>query len=316
MKLYKKFTLIILLFLLIPLTTNAQERARIGIILLSRSSDIESAIRGFKDAIAERGTAVEYKEQDAKGGMATLISTLERFISSKIDIILALDTFSAQASLEATSNIPIIVCGIPDPIEAGLAISMFSSGNNLTGVVRQVSTLNILQTLKDILPSAKNLGFIYDHRDPSAELKLNIARGVCRELNLDLVEIGLEEEGDAFREIYSQSDKVEAFFVTTPLAFPSIEVISQQEKIPIFADDFSLIEKGAIAGLKANYYELGRQAGGIALRIIKGASPENIPLEYPNENDLVINLEIAKQIEVDVPLKVISQAKKLILPEE
>ena len=110
--------------------------------------------------------------------------------------------------------------------------------------------------------------------------------------------------------------KVDAIFInndnTALAAFDAITKIGNEHKIPIFVSDIDCLQKGALAALGPDQYHLGRQAGKMVVTILKEKlKPSNIPVEWPKKVEFKLNLEIAKQLDLQFENDLLSQAERM-----
>jgi putative ABC transport system substrate-binding protein len=117
----------------------------------------------------------------------------------------------------------------------------------------------------------------------------------------------------------SLADRVEAIYIVTDntvvSALESVINVCNQEKIALIVADPSTVDKGALASYGIDYFSLGKKSGEVALKVIKGAKPSDIPMQMisdPNDLQFVINLDTAKTIGITVSEEMIAEADKII----
>ena len=105
----------------------------IGITQIVEHPSLDAAREGFKQALADAGLEVSYDEQNAQGDQSTATSIARTFAGDDLDMILAIATPTAQASVQAITDVPILITAVTDPVEAGLVDSWEAPGGNVTG---------------------------------------------------------------------------------------------------------------------------------------------------------------------------------------
>lgn len=116
----------------------------------------------MKDKGYEEGENLKLDVQNAQNQQGTANTIAANFVSNKVDMILAISTPSAQATYNKTNKIPILITAVTDPVGAGLAKSMDSSGNNVTGTSDNVPIDKQFDLLKQLIPDAKKVGVKYN----------------------------------------------------------------------------------------------------------------------------------------------------------
>ena len=95
----------------------------------------------------------------------------------------------------------------------------------------------------------------------------------------------------------------------------SIIKAANLQKIPVFVSDTDAVKLGALAALGPNQYEIGVQTGNIIANILNGKDMKKMPIEYPKNTELFINLDAAKILGIEVLPELITKAKKIIKSE-
>ena len=115
------------------------------------------------------------------------------------------------------------------------------------------------------------------------------------------------------------ADRVDSIYIVTDntvaSALESVINVCNQEKIALIVADPSLVDKGALASYGIDYFSLGKKSGEIALKIIEGAKPSDIPIQMitdPKDLQFVVNLDAAKTIGLTVSEVIIAEADKII----
>ena len=104
--------------------------------------------------------------QNAQGDFATAQAIAEKFVTSSVDLILAIATPTAQATANVTQKIPILITAVTDPVAAGLVESIERPGTNVTGTSDLTPVAKQLELLKTIRPQAKRVGVLYNPGRP------------------------------------------------------------------------------------------------------------------------------------------------------
>ena len=132
---------------------------------------------------------------------------------------------------------------------------------------------------------------------------------------LTMVEASLSKSSDVLAAAQSLVGKVDVIYVpndnTAVAALESILKVGIDNKIPVYAGDTDSVQRGAIATLGFNYLDVGRQAGRIVVRVLKGEKPGDIAVQAAEITELYVNPSSAEKMGIKVPADVIAQAKKV-----
>lgn len=141
----------------------------------------------MKDKGYEEGENLKLDVQNAQNQQGTANTIAANFVSNKVDMILAISTPSAQATYNKTNKIPILITAVTDPVGAGLAKSMDSSGNNVTGTSDNVPIDKQFDLLKQLIPDAKKVGVKYNTAEKNSQVQVDVATS-----GIDYYQLGYE----------------------------------------------------------------------------------------------------------------------------
>lgn len=295
----------------------------IGITQIVEHPALDAARDGFIAALEEagykEGEDVVYDLQNAQGDFTNAISIAQKFKDDKVDLIVAIATPTAQAALQVNREIPIVINAVTDPVAASLAKSWESSGNNLTGMSDAAPNKQQVELIPLFLPEAKNVGTIYNAGEANSVVQIEVARETCKELGLNLIEVTVSNSSEVLMAAQSLAGRVDAIYIVTDntvvSALSSVIKVCNQEKIALILADPSTVDKGALASYGIDYYSLGKKSGEIAIQILKGAKPSDIPIQTitdPKDLQFVVNLDTAKIIGISISEEILKTADKII----
>lgn len=295
----------------------------IGITQIVEHPALDAARDGFIAALEEagfkEGEDVVYDLQNAQGDFTNAISIAQKFKDDKVDLIVAIATPTAQAAAQVNKDIPIVINAVTDPVAANLVQSWESSGNNVTGISDAAPNKQQVELILRFLPEAKNVGTIYNAGEVNSVVQIEVARETCKELGLNLIEVTVSNSSEVLMAAQSLAGRVEAIYIVTDntvvSALESVIKVCNQEKIALIVADPSGVDKGALASYGIDYFSLGKKSGEIAVKIIKGAKPSDIPIQTitdPKDLQFVVNLDAAKIIGLTVSEEIIKEADKII----
>jgi len=305
-------------------TTDKGEEAKqvqLGIIQVAEHSALDAARNGFLESLAEKGykegenLAVDYK--NAQGDQSTLQNIARKFVQDKKDIILAIATPSAMTMAKETTEIPILITAVTDPVAAKLVKSMEKPGTNVTGTSDINPVKEQLALIKEIIPNAQKVGILYNSSEVNSQVQVDIAKEAASELGLQLEEAIATNTSEVMQAAQSLVGKVDAFYLPTDntviSALASVITVAEENKIPVIAGESESVKNGgALATIGINYHELGRVTGEMAARVLSGEKPQDMPIQTLPGTDIVVNITAAERMGVEIPKSVLDKAAEVI----
>ena len=323
------FTVLVLLLVvagatLVPSVVSAQRKEPVRIGVLTDGWGPTPATVGLRDGLQAFG----YRESEhfdigirfTQGDVGALPTAARELLAAGSGIIFATSTNAARAAQQATKVTPIVFGEVSgDPVKLGLVRSFARPGGNITGV----STLAIeltskrLELFKELVPGLKRVLFVYDPSDSDGVTAAEAHREASRQLGLVLVEKtprSQEEARDVITRVRrSEVDGIVASPSGMALNIPGavLETASRQQ-VPTMFNAAFWVERGALAGYGPDFYESGRQAARLVVKILKGEKPEAIPVETNSRIEFVINVKVAKALKLELGLALLRRADRLI----
>lgn len=303
--------------------TGAKEEGELvtlGIIQYVAHPSLDAAREGFLDVLKENGyeegSNLRVVHKDAQADMTIAQTIAQQFAQDGPDLILAIATPTAQAMANATKDIPILITAVTDPVSASLVESMESPGGNVTGTSDYVSIAAQLELLQQIVPEAKNIGLIYNSGEQNSIVQAEEVKKYAAENGLMIIEATPTNSSEVLQAAQSLVGKVDAIYVPTDntvvSALEAVVKVSYDNQIPMFPGEGDSVVRGGIATAGVNYYQLGRQTGEQALKILDGTSPADIPVETQQDMSVIVNLKAAETVGITIPQSVLDQAIEVI----
>ena len=317
-KISKSIYLLFLVFTLVLFSTFniGAEEFEIGVSQFVEHPSLDLAREGFVDQLAKEGFVegenLTIDLQNAQADFATAQTIAQRFKQNRPDLVLAIATPSAQTAANILSDIPALITAVTDPVEAGVVTSMENPGGNITGTTDMNPVAKQLELIKDFLPEIKTLGVLYNPGEVNSVVQVDIAKEKAKEMNIELEEGTVSNSSEVSLAVSSLIDSVDAIYVPTDniivSAMPTVLQTAYNNNIPVFSSENNSVEQGAIATLGIDYYQLGRQTGSMAAKILNGADPSDIAVESSDELKLYINKSSAEKIGLKIPENLLESA--------
>lgn len=314
--------LIIITFMIMSAPVLA-EQLKIGISQIVEHPALDNCRDGFVDGMEKAGyntgEDVVYDFQNAQGEFSNAISIAQKFKDDQVDIIVAISTPIAQASAQVTSEIPIIIGAITDPVAANIAESWESSGNNITGMSDAAPNEAQLKLIPRFFPEATKVGTIYNAGEANSVVQVELSKEISSDLGLELVEATVSNSNEVLMAAQSLAGRVDVFYIVTDnvavSAISSIVKVSLDENIPIILADPTNVPDGAFASFGIDYFTLGQKSAEKAAQVLEGKHPSEIPigkLDQPDQLKFVINMDVAEQLNIDVSDEMLQETDTII----
>jgi ABC-type uncharacterized transport system substrate-binding protein len=316
--------LITILLVVNSLPAISQTRAyRVGVLMLGRQD--RPHLKGLRDGLKEAGY-IEGKtlllEMPLTKTPDELRVVANTFVSEKKDLIVTLGNIETTIAYETTREIPIVFMPTSDPVRSGFVKSLASPGKNLTGLTYYVDLRESgkqLEIFKEIVPTLRRVVLFVDAQaeSPIDATSLTVGRNVAAHLRIELIEKPVKSLAEAERVIPSISNDTKNGILITCTSLLSdlkgIAAISRQRLIPLHGcSSYHVTEYNALSSYAPDLYQIGRRAAWYVDRILKGARPQELPVETPRKFELAINLKTADAIGIKIPPEVLQRADKVV----
>jgi ABC-type uncharacterized transport system substrate-binding protein len=246
-------------------------------------------------------------------------NTLAReFVRNRVDLIVAFEGQTARAAQAATSQIPIVIVHVADPVADGFGKSMSRPGGNITGFagIGDIPAKR-LELFSEIVPQLRRVLVLTDPNDPASRRQLTEVRTTAKSLNLRLVEQNVTTQADVERVFASvkrsEADGILTLSPSLNVKFPSLMIrLATEKRLPFAGYRKEWVEQGALFSYSHDLASVGPLAARYIDRIFKGAKPAELPFQEPSTFEFVINLKTAKQLGLTIPPNVLARADKVI----
>jgi len=284
----------------------------------SRAEGVRLALREF-GYIEGQNIVIEYRYAEAKRDRyPELVADLVRL---RVDlIVLAGGLLPIQVAKNATKTIPIVMVGIgADPVKTGLVESLARPGSNLTGITILETHLGgkRLELFKESVPKLARVAVLYDPDVPAARQVTDDLPPAGHALGLAIQPLKVRASED-FDRIFAalQNERPLGLYASSGLVITAnrkrIADFALKNQLPSMYSDREAVDAGGLMYYGPDLAESYRRIAWYVDRILKGANPDDLPIEQPKKFELVINLKTAKQIGLTIPPNVLARADKVI----
>jgi putative tryptophan/tyrosine transport system substrate-binding protein len=296
---------------------------RIGFLSATSPSAIAARVDAFLQGLRElgylEGKNIVIEWRYAEGKLDRLSELTTEFVRLNVDVIVTAGPPLTRVAKKATATIPIVMAMDIDPVGNGFVASLARPGGNITGLSTLFPEIGgkRLELLRDIVPRLSRVGVLGTSSTPSYAPQIGEVELAARALKLQLQYLDIlvpKDIDSAF-----QAAKRERFQALLALGSPILDFdrahvarLAVESRLPAIYPQIEYTEAGGLMYYGVNTPELFRRAATYVDKILKGASPAELPVEQPAKFELVINLKTAKLIGVTIPPNVLAQANRVI----
>lgn len=287
----------------------------VAVVQLVTHSSLDDIRQGVYDGLAEHGYTegenMTINYQNAEGDLNILSTIAQSVVAEEPDVIFAITTPVAQAFQNVTSDIPIIMTGVTDPVSAGIVDNLDNPGENITGASDAVPYEDQFELLLQLQPDVKKVGMIYTTSEDNSLAETEQAAAVAEEMGLEVKIEGIASTMDMQLVAQSLANEVDAIYVgsdnTIASAFETLLDATDAAGIPVFTTVDVMVGQGALSAVAINQKDIGLLAADVAKEVIDGANPGETPVRFLEELQPVINFETAERLGIEIPEEVASK---------
>jgi putative ABC transport system substrate-binding protein len=265
------------------------------------------------------GRNIHFEPRWGEGNVDQTRSRALELSSLKVDVIVAAGGSAALAAKAASSTIPIVIAGGPDPIGLGLVTSLARPGGNITGMTSISSEVSgkLLEFAQMVAPRISRVGVLWDESSTGNRLSLNEIQAAAGKLGIAVQPVGVQRPDEfdrAFRAM-TQGRVGAVIVVAGGLVFPHRKHLADlaiAHRLPMVAGSREYVDAGCLVAYGTDFPSLFRGVANYVDKILKGARPGNLPIEQPTKFELVVNLKTAEELGLTLPSALVLQANEVV----
>ncbi len=266
----------------------------------------------------ERQNAI-YLSRWADAKQERLPGLAAELVALKVHVIVTVGGPATDAARQATSSIPIVMALVGDAVGLGFIESLARPRHNVTGITDESVLLSAkrLEFLKEAVPKAVRMAVLWNADDRGMTLRYREVEKAAQVLHVTVQALGVREPND-FDMAFSAmtSNRPDALFLVTDaltlLNRKRVIDFAEKHRIPAMYETSSLVHEGGFMSYGASPDDNFRRAASYVDRIIKGATPNSLPVEQPIRYYLAINLKTARALGLTIPPAVLGRADEVI----
>jgi putative ABC transport system substrate-binding protein len=309
-----------------PLVARAQQapvRPIIGVLspisIAAAARNTEALRTGLRDLGYSEGRNITLEQRYADGAIERLPDLAAELVALKPAVIVAGSPAAALAVRNATRSIPVVMNSSPDPVRLGLASSIARPGGNVTGFWWGDETLvgKRLGLLKEAVPGTIRAALMVHADDPASADELKQVPIVSNALDLTLRVLEVREPSE-FEAAFAIAvrEKMQGLCVSTSPLFVShrteLAALAARARLPAVYAFRDFAAAGGLMSYGASLSDLYRRKAALIDKILKGASPADLPIERPITFELLINLKTARALGLNIPPALLARVDEVI----
>jgi putative ABC transport system substrate-binding protein len=235
------------------------------------------------------------------------------------DVILVGATVQAVAAKQATDKIPIVVPVLADPVLLGFAENDARPPGNVTGITPYVTGLPAkqLELAREVVPRATRIGLLDDVTDPKAHPQRKEIEAAGRAMEIKIISAEVRTSADigaAYEALSANGVEVVVVEQSNMLinARRQIAEAAAARMLPTVYGYREHVEAGGLISYGVNLGWCFHRAASYVDKILKGAKPSELPVEFPTNLQLLINLKTAKALKLDISRTLLDRADEVI----
>jgi len=284
------------------------QRERIAIVTSSHTEPYQRVVEGFRAYMSAQGVTSGFSFHSLQDDREAARKALGAARRSADSIVLTIGSVATQDALQSEGSAPVVACMIMN--DHDLRRSAIA-----TGVTLEFSLDTQFQWIKRFVPRGKSIGVLYNPRENQAQV--DAAKRVAESHGLRLVARPVESPQALPAALASLSNDVDVVWglsdqlVLSAQTGEAILLFSFRNRIPFAGLSESWVRAGALYALDRDYVDIGAQCGELALRVLRGTAPRDLPPARPRRLTYAINLRAAEHMNLDVSEDLIEGAKQV-----
>lgn len=280
-------------------SSAGEETYRVAIVQPMSHTSLDQ----IRDTIVARldasGKDIQVTLENANNDTTALNTILNNCKAEGVDLVIPIATSTAQSAKTVFEgeDTPIVFAAVSDPTAAGLT---GDDCGNITGVSNNIPADQIVQLIFHFQPDCQKIGFLYTSSEANSVSTIAAAKAYCDQEGIAYEEAtiaNLSELQTAAQTLLSKG--VDALYTGNDNAIASAMAtytdVAYAAGVPVYCGADSMVADGGFATIGVNYVQLGEQVADLALEILDGADPAQLPYETLSDYAKYVNLQAAER---------------------
>jgi putative tryptophan/tyrosine transport system substrate-binding protein len=298
---------------------------RIGFLGVSSPTDavFRRFFEAFRGGLAElgyvEGQSIAIEARWAAGQYERLPALAAELVRLKVAVIVTAAVPAIRAARDATRTIPIVMAAVVDPVSTGLVAGLARPGGNITGLSVMSPELvgKHLEMLREILPKVSRVAVLWNPTNLGNPPQLRAGEQAARALGMQLQPLEAKTSGEVDEAFAAMTrEGAGALVVLVDILFSNqrtqIARLAATRRLPTVYGLTEHVGAGGLMAYAPSFVDQYRRAAVYVDKILKGASPGDLPIEQPTKFELVINLKTARTLGLAIPPSLLGRADEVI----
>ena len=304
-------------------TSSEDKVVKIGILQFVTHDALDEIERGIEDGLADagyEGSNVELTVLNAEADQSKIQTMSKKLVDDGNDVVIGIATPAAQGLASASSDIPVVMGAISDPVGAKLVKNLEKPEGNVTGVSNHVPHAQTVELIQTVTPNAKTIGVLYASSEDNSVSQVKEFTQYAEEAGLTVVEYAVPSTNEITTTMSVMTSKVDVIFVpqdnTIASAFPTVVTAANAAKVPVYSSVDTMVKQGSIASVSQSQYDLGIETAKIAVKILAGKKVSEVPVNVVDTGTPTVNLKAAKELGITIPDSLLKEADIAVEADE
>ena len=277
----------------------------------------EGLLDGIKKAGLQEGKDYELIVYNAQGDMSTLSSIMTTVRSDQVDLLMVISTPALQASLrQAGTETRIVFTGVGDAVKAGAGKSESDHLPNVTGITTRSPFDEMALLIRETLPAVKEVGTLFTPAEINSVLYKDWFMEALQKQDIGLKAVPVTSSADvpqSATELCRSGIDIVCQIVDN-LTRPGFALIARKaadNHLPVYVFDSDQIKSGGVICLSRDYYDAGLEAAEVAVRVLNGEKPDDIPFSNTRSQKMIYDSDLAAKFKLNLSSDFIRTATAL-----
>ncbi|MGM0124260.1 hypothetical protein IGI37_001634 [Enterococcus sp. AZ194] len=303
--------------------TAKVDKKIVGVLQFVSHPALDEIYKGIQQGLEDEGYTkdrIEIVFQNGQADQSKLTTMSQQLVQKKADVLIGIATPAAQSLATTTSEVPIVLGAVTDPVGAGLVADNEAPGANITGVSDKSPVEAQMVLAKELLPQAKTMGILYSSTEDNSKYQVAEAEEAAKKQGFQTKKMAVPSTNEVAQTVQVMSQDVDFIYIPTDNtianAMQTVANEANKSKTPIIPSVDTMVAQGGLATVGINQFDLGVQTGKMAADILAGKSdPATTPVYTFTEGDTIINTSQAEKLGIEIPESLKGSAK-LVTTEE
>lgn len=282
---------------------------RFAYVAFVNAPTLERLEKGITDGLNQKGLhkgdQYTLDSYNAQGDVSTLNTIVTSLQSENYDLIFTACTPTLQATSLKIKKTPIVFTAVTDGVAAGVGKSNEDHQSNVTGISSLSPHDKMMESIRELLPDARRLGTLYNPSEANSVFARADMEAKAKELGFELISIPANTQGevvDAASVLCSKNIDAVCQVLDNLCASSYSSIINAANKagIPYFSFDIPEVKDGSLLAESVDFYYVGIQGSDLAMEILDGKNPKDIPFQYGKKVIVDYNEDVAAHFNIEI----------------